>query len=46
MTIAKLRAAGQLWARVAEVVGAPDAGAATVHAVTLAAHDGRSATPG
>jgi methylmalonyl-CoA mutase len=34
MTIAKLRAGRQLWARVAEVVGAPDAGAATVHAVT------------
>ena len=34
MTIAKLRAARQLWARVAEVVGAPEAGAATVHAVT------------
>ena len=34
MTIAKLRAARQLWARVAEVVGEPDAGAATVHAVT------------
>lgn len=34
MTIAKLRAARQLWARVAEVVGATDAGAATVHAVT------------
>jgi methylmalonyl-CoA mutase len=38
MTIAKLRAARQLWARVAEVVGAPGnaagAGAATVHAVT------------
>jgi methylmalonyl-CoA mutase len=34
MTIAKLRAARQVWARVAEVVGAPDAGAATVHAVT------------
>ncbi|MGV9802569.1 methylmalonyl-CoA mutase family protein, partial [Mycobacterium sp. NPDC003449] len=34
MTIAKLRAARQLWARVAEVVGAPDAGAATLHAVT------------
>lgn len=33
-TIAKLRAARQLWARVAEVVGAPDAGAATIHAVT------------
>ena len=28
MTIAKLRAARQLWARVAEVVGEPDAGAA------------------
>ena len=34
MTIAKLRAARRLWARVAEVVGEPDAGAATVHAVT------------
>jgi methylmalonyl-CoA mutase len=34
MTIAKLRAARQLWARVAEVVGAPDCGAATLHAVT------------
>src|SRR5262245_45539672 len=34
MTIAKLRAARQLWARVAEVVGEPDAGAAVVHAVT------------
>lgn len=34
MTIAKLRAGRQLWARVAEVVGAADAGAATVHAVT------------
>lgn len=33
-TIAKLRAARQLWARVAEVVGAPEAGAATVHAVS------------
>ena len=36
MTIAKLRAARQLWARVAEVVGEPAAGAATVHAVTSA----------
>jgi methylmalonyl-CoA mutase len=34
MTIAKLRAARQLWARVAEVAGEPDAAAATVHAVT------------
>lgn len=34
MTIAKLRALRQLWARVAEVAGAPEAGAATVHAVT------------
>ncbi|BBX02779.1 methylmalonyl-CoA mutase small subunit [Mycolicibacterium moriokaense] len=34
MTIAKMRAARQLWARVAEVAGTPDAGAATVHAVT------------
>jgi methylmalonyl-CoA mutase len=34
MTIAKLRAARQVWARVAEVVGGPEAGDATVHAVT------------
>lgn len=34
MTIAKLRAARQLWARVAEVLGHPEAGAATVHVVT------------
>lgn len=34
MTMAKLRAARQLWARVAEVVGAADAGATTIHAVT------------
>ncbi|BBX92841.1 methylmalonyl-CoA mutase small subunit [Mycolicibacterium boenickei] len=37
MTIAKLRVARQLWARVAEVVGADtadDAGAARIHAVT------------
>lgn len=34
MTIAKLRAVRQLWARVAEVAGAPEAGGATVHAVT------------
>lgn len=34
MTIAKLRAARRLWARVAEVVDQPDAGAATIHAVT------------
>ena len=34
MTVAKMRAARQLWARVAEVVGEPDAGAATLHAVT------------
>lgn len=34
MTIAKLRVARQLWARVAEVVGAQDAGAARIHAVT------------
>ncbi|MET0455200.1 MAG: methylmalonyl-CoA mutase family protein [Mycobacterium sp.] len=33
-TIAKLRAARQLWARVAEVLGEPADGAATVHAVT------------
>jgi methylmalonyl-CoA mutase len=33
-TIAKLRAARQLWARVAEVVDQPEAGAATIHAVT------------
>ena len=34
MTIAKFRVARRLWARVAEVVGEPDAGAARVHAVT------------
>ncbi|MDI3315017.1 MAG: methylmalonyl-CoA mutase small subunit [Mycobacterium sp.] len=34
MTIAKFRAARQLWARVAEVVGAPEDGAAVVHAET------------
>jgi methylmalonyl-CoA mutase len=34
MTIAKFRAARQLWARVAEVAGAPEGGAATMHAVT------------
>ncbi|MHA0287107.1 methylmalonyl-CoA mutase small subunit [Mycobacterium sp. C3-094] len=34
MTIAKLRAVRQLWARVAAVAGAPEAGAATVHAIT------------
>lgn len=36
LTIAKFRAARRLWARVAEVVGQRDAGAATVHAVTSA----------
>jgi methylmalonyl-CoA mutase len=34
MTMAKMRAARQLWARIAEVVGDPEAGAAIVHAVT------------
>ncbi|MGC5561464.1 methylmalonyl-CoA mutase family protein [Streptomyces sp. FR-108] len=34
LTIAKLRAARRLWARVAEVCGAPRAGAQTQHAVT------------
>lgn len=34
ITIAKIRAARQLWARVAEVAGAPEAGAAVVHAET------------
>ncbi|MEU1344842.1 methylmalonyl-CoA mutase family protein [Streptomyces sp. NPDC005827] len=34
LTIAKLRAARRLWARVAEVSGAADAGAQTQHAVT------------
>nr|WP_090278668.1 methylmalonyl-CoA mutase small subunit [Mycolicibacterium komanii]CRL74275.1 methylmalonyl-CoA mutase, small subunit [Mycolicibacterium komanii] len=34
MTIAKLRAARLLWARVAEVVGAPEHGAVTLHAAT------------
>lgn len=33
-TIAKVRALRRLWARVAEVVGAPDRGAAVVHAET------------
>lgn len=36
MTIAKLRAARRLWARVAEVAGDRDAGAAVVHAVSSA----------
>lgn len=34
LTIAKLRAARQLWARVAEVVGVKAAGDATIHVVT------------
>ncbi len=34
MTLAKMRAARHLWARVAEVVGDPDGGAVTVHAET------------
>jgi methylmalonyl-CoA mutase len=34
MTIAKMRAVRQLWARVAEVVGEPESGAAVVHAET------------
>ncbi|BBY36600.1 putative methylmalonyl-CoA mutase small subunit [Mycobacterium mantenii] len=34
MTIAKFRAARNLWARVAEVVGEPDGGAAVIHAET------------
>ena len=34
MTIAKMRAVRQLWARVAEVVGDPDSGGAVVHAET------------
>ena len=34
MTIAKFRAARRLWGRVAEVLGSPDAAAATMHAVT------------
>ncbi|MFB7493688.1 methylmalonyl-CoA mutase family protein [Streptomyces sp. NPDC056161] len=34
LTVAKLRAARRLWARVAEVCGAPDAGAQIQHAVT------------
>ncbi len=36
-TIAKFRAARRLWARVAQVLGAPGAGAAPQHAVTSAA---------
>ena len=34
MTLAKVRAARQMWARVAEVVGDPQSGAAVVHAET------------
>jgi methylmalonyl-CoA mutase len=34
LTVAKVRALRQLWARVAEVVGEPDHGAAVVHAET------------
>ena len=34
MTIAKFRAARQLWGRIADVLGHPDSGAARVHAVT------------
>ena len=34
MTIAKIRAARNLWARVAEVVGEPDSGATVVHTET------------
>jgi methylmalonyl-CoA mutase len=34
MTIAKVRAARRLWARVAEVVGEPESGGAVVHAET------------
>ena len=34
MTVAKFRAVRQLWGRVAEVLGHPDAGAVRVHAVT------------
>ena len=34
LTIAKVRALRKLWARVAEVVGEPDSGAAVVHAET------------
>ncbi len=34
MTIAKFRAARQLWGRIAEALGHPDNGAARVHAVT------------
>lgn len=34
MTIAKLRAVRQLWARVAQVAGAPDAGTTVLHAET------------
>lgn len=34
LTIAKMRAVRQLWARVAEVVGDPEGGAAVVHAET------------
>ena len=46
MTIAKLRAARQLWARVAEVVGEPDAGAATRARRDVAADDGATRSVG
>jgi methylmalonyl-CoA mutase len=36
MTIAKFRAARQLWARIADVLGEPDSGTAPLHAVTSA----------
>lgn len=36
MTIAKFRAARQLWARIADVLGEPDSGTARLHAVTSA----------
>ena len=34
MTIAKLRAGRQLWARIAEIIGYPTSGSMTIHAVT------------
>jgi len=36
MTIAKFRAARQLWARIADVLGEPDSGTARLHAITSA----------
>ena len=46
MTIAKLRAARQLWARVADVVGAPEAGGGHAARGDVAADDGQARSVG